>query len=474
MTTSFIIFQIIKNWWWVFFPISLLSAYKYLYLWWARWEVWYQKINWILLEIKPPAEILKPFKAMEDIIHSLWGVYDSANWRERWCEGELPNAPFWFSFEIASLGGEIHFFVRILKEWKDTFESAIYSYYPEAEISVVEDYAQKVPADIPNKEWDLYGEEFSFMKDDAYPIRTYPTFFEERPDMPLEEKRLDPMFSLLEALSMLKPAEQLWLQIVAAPVLNKDIPGGWISKGEEIANKLAKRPGEKKAKSILQEEVEGWATSFKGASEHVITGTPPVPIETPMEEAEGLIAPELRLTPGEKEILRGVENKITKQGFKTWIRILYAYKINEPHFFGNYKIARSYFNHFMTENLNTIAYHGPTRTRIHYWFRDRRLYLRKRKQFRHFVDRFPPHFPWNLEGEFPPLLDFLTLGRYPKGPTKRRGTMVFNAEELATIFHFPPKIIIPSVSTVETKKGGPPPELPVEKVTPPSEPLEGE
>ena len=463
MTTYFIISQIIKNWWWVFFPIVLLYLYKELYLWWVRWEVWYKTNKWILLEIKPPAEAIKPFKAMEDVIQSVWGIYDGANWRERWYEGEFSAAPYWFSFEITSFGGDIHFYIRILKEWRNTFESAIYSYYPEVEISEVKDYVKNVPFDIPNKEWDLYSEDFSFMKDDAYPIKTYSSFFEEKPDTVVEEKRLDPMYALLEALSKLQSGEQLWFQIVICPVTNKDIPGGWITKGEVIANKLAKRPVDKKSKPMLQGEAESWATSFKSASEHVITGQVPLPQEEPILEEEGLIAPELRLTPGEKDTLKGVENKITKQGFKTWVRVLYAYKFDEPHFFGNYKIIRSYFNHFMSESLNAIVFHGPTRTRIHYLFRDRRLYLRKRKQFQRFIERVPPQFPWNMDGEFPRILDILTLHSYPKGPSKHKGTMVMNAEELATIFHFPPKISVSTVSKVEAKKGGPPSGLPVEE-----------
>ncbi len=444
MEISFIILQILKNWWWIILPIILLFPFKFFYFWWINWDVWYKKNKWILLEIKPPEEILKPFKAMEDVIHALWGVYDSPNWRERWCEGELPNAPYWFSIEIASFGGTVHFFLRILKDWQDTFEAAFYSYYPEAEITVVEDYTEKVPQNIPNKEWDLYGEEYTFMRDDIYPIRTYPVFFEERPEISIEEKRVDPMYGFLEALSKLQPAEQFWLQIVAAPITNRDIP--WISRGREIADKIAKRPESKKPKPMLQE-----------ALETLISGPP-----AEEKKEVRLAIPELVLTPGEREILHGVENKISKQGFKTCIRILYLYKVEEPHLFGNYKMGRSYFNHFATENLNTIVYLGPTRSRIHYWLRGRRLYLRKRKQFKYFVDRLPPHFPWNLDGEFPFIIDLLTLGRYPKGPGLGRGTIILNAEELATLFHFPPKIIVPTVPRVEAKKGGPPPELPIE------------
>lgn len=394
------------------------------------------------MEIKPPEEILKPFRAMEDVINTLWGVFDSANWRERWCEGMLIQGPHWFSFEIASIKGVVHFYARILEDWRNMFESAIYSYYPEAEISVAKDYTQDVPQNVPNKDWDLYSEDFTLMKEQIYPVRTYPIFFEEKPEVSEEEKRIDPMDSLMEALTKLQSGEQFWLQIVSAPIKDSDIP--WITRGKEVVDKLAKRPESKKPKPILQEAIEILVGGKK---------------EKEVKE-EGLVAPELRLTMGEKEIIHGVENKIAKYGFKTSIRMLYIYNVHEPHFMGNYKIGRSYLSHFSTENLNAFVFLGPTRTRIHYWLRARRLYLRKRKNLRHFVERFPPYFPWNTEGKPVHLIDF---GRYPRGPGLwRRGTMVLNAEELASVYHFPSKIKVPAVPRVEAKKAGPPAELPVE------------
>lgn len=441
MTVSGTIWLIFKNWWWFFLPIILVFPFKSLYLWWIRWDVWYKKHKWILLEIKPPKEILKPFRAMENVFSMIWGIYDGANWRERWCEGELTKGPFWLSFEIASIGGKIHFFMRILKEWRDLAESTIYSQYPEAEISIVEDYTKYVPKDVPNKEWDLYSEDYSLMRDDVYPIKTYSMFFEERPEVIKEEKRIDPLDSLMEAMAKLKPAEQLWFQIVAAPITNGDIP--WITRGKKLANKIAKRPAEAKPKPMLQE-----------ATEILITG-PPIP---PPKKEEVLIAPELRMTPGEREILKGVENKISKQGFKTWIRALYLYKREEPYNRGNYKIIRSYFNQFMTENLNSFVFWGPARTRIHYWFKSRRLYLRKRKQFRNYIERLPSLFPRTMDGV--PLFPF---GLAPRGPGIR-GTIILNSEELASIFHFPAKItaLAPAITPIEAKKGGPPPGLPTE------------
>jgi len=442
MEVSFLIFQILKNWWWFFSPIILWFPAKTLYLWWIRWEVWYPKFNWILLEIKPPREILKPFSAMENLFSMLWGIIDLPNWRERWCGGELPlGGGLWFSCEIASFGGEIHFYMRIPEFFRNTAESRIYSQYPEAEISLVEDYTKKVPQNIPNEKWDIYSEDYSLFKEDYYPIKTYSMFFEKEVEEKrvMEEKRIDPIDSLLEGLSRLQSGEQAWLQIVCNPITETSF-FPWVRIGRAAADKIAKRPTPKKSKPMIQE-----------AAEILISG----PSEEEAERLE-LIAPELRLTPGEREILTAVENKIKKYGYQCWIRQAYLCKKDEPYSYGNYKLLRNYLmSQFMVQNLNTLVYWGGTRTRIHYWLKERRLYLRKRQQLRRYIERMPSLWPRTMTGK--PLFP----GPIYTGPGIR-GTIVLNIEELATLYHFPAKIITPTIAPVEAKKGGPPPELPME------------
>jgi len=447
MEISFIIFQILKNWWWFLLPIILFFPAKFFYLWWIKWEVWYSKFKWILLEIKPPKEILKPFSAMENVFSILWGIIDTANWRERWCEGEWPlGGGLWFSFEVASFGGEIHFFIRIPDYFRNTAESAIYSQYPEAEISLAEDYTKNVPQNVPNKEWDIYSEDYSLMKPDHFPIKTYPMFFEKEAEEKrvMEEKRMDPIDSLLEIFSKLQPGEQCWLQIVCNPIFEATFP--WIKKGKEAADIIAKRSKAKKLELMWPET--------KKAAEMLISGKA---VEEKKEEME-LIAPELRLTPGEKEILIGIENKIKKTAYQCWIRQVYLCKLDEPHFYGNYKAVRGYLcSQFMTQHLNSFIFYGPTRTRIHYWFRDRRLFLRKRQRLRSYIERLPSLFPRTLTGE-----PFLSFGHVQGRRPGIRATIVLNIEELATIYHFPAKIVTPAVAPVEAKKVGPPPGLPTE------------
>jgi hypothetical protein len=456
MEWSFFFLQIFKNWWWVGFPILPYFLARFFYFWWMRWEVFYPKtFKWILLEIKPPKEVLKPFSAMETVYSLFFGLYDDPNWRERWCKG-APTIHYggWFSFEICSFGGEIHFFLRIPEHFRGPAESAIYSQYPETEITLVEDYTQKVPRDIPNEKWDLYAEDYTFSKADHFPIKTYTIFFErpEEEKRVAEEKRLDPLNSLLENLSQLQSGEQLWFQLVCSPFSDSQFP--WIDKAKKEINKITKRETPSPKKGLL-DELFGL---FKEIMDIFI---PPVRVEKKEKPLE-IVAPELRLTPLEKEIVTSIERKISKTNFLCWARLVYLYKRDEPHNLGNSLIYRGYLTaQFSTEHLNRIVFFGGTRTRIHYWLKERRLYLRKRQRLREYLERLPSSFPWNMVGEPPPFIKFLIWFGYRILPG-RRSTFILSTEELATIFHFPLKIYIPTVPRVEVKKIGPPPTLPKE------------
>ena len=46
----------------------------------------------------------------------------------------------------------------------------------------------------------------------------------------------------------------------------------------------------------------------------------------PAEKEKEVIPPEMKLTPGEREIITGVEQKMAKRGFRTNIRFIYLGK----------------------------------------------------------------------------------------------------------------------------------------------------
>lgn len=413
--------QFIKDWWWIVPPFLLWGTFKKLYLFWSN-ERWDRTVKRILLEIKIPENVLKPIKAMEQVFASFHGVHDIPTWREKWVEGVFQLT---LSFEIVSIDGEIHFYIRTPEMFRNFIETNIYSQYPEAEVSLVDDYTKYVPQDIPNKDWDLWGVDFLNSKDEIYPIKTYPNFEEAKE--PLEEKRIDPLSILLEGMTALNPGEQFWLQIVAKPVLGKDKP--WQKRGRELADKLARRPEKEKPKPILSE-----------AADLLISGTPP---GSKKEEEPQIFPPEMKLTPGEREILMAIEQKLAKFGYDCNCRFIYLGK-RDVFFKPRTKVGFGFFKEISTENLGGLKPWSKTMTKVKsvpLWFLDkRRLFLRKRRMFRYYCKRWSTLFP------------------------RKGATYILNTEELATLYHFPGRMVAPAVgvSRVEAKKGGAPPTLPVE------------
>jgi hypothetical protein len=410
-------FGIIKAWWWLPLPIVLFFPLKFLYLWYIQ-DKWGEKIEWIMLEIKIPKEIERPMKAMEQVMSYLWMFYDPADFKEKWIEGKYLLA---ISFEIASIDGVVHFFLRVPKKMQEFFETAIYSQYPEVEISEVEDYTKKVPQNIPNKDWDLWGCDYELLKPQCYPIKTYKSFFEPTQEIK-EEKRVDPLADLIEGMSRLKKGEQMWFQIRAKPITNKEIP--WVDEGKRIIDKIVGRPSPPKPKSITAEAIRT-----------LITGQPPF---GGAEKAEEKI-PALTLTDTEKEVISAIDHKIGKQGFETNIRFIYLGKKDvffKPHLRLGLKLGAG----LSTQDLNGLKPWNVTKVTPPALFRKKRVYLKQRRVFRKYVNRYPPLYP------------------------REGGTFVLNTEELATLWHFPSRMGAPTPAfpRIEAKKGGPPPSIPTE------------
>jgi len=425
----------LRVWWWIFLPVMLMAQVKTLYLWWIGWDFDYAKQKWVVLQITPLEEMLTPLKAMEDVFAAIWPLMDVGNFREVWCDGELSNGPYWCSWEIASIEGKIFFYLRCLKQHRGSIEAALYGYYPNIEIKEVDDYTKLVPPTVPNEEWDMYGEDWRYAKEDVYPIKTYEKFFEPQGErISAEEKRIDPITSLLEAMSKLGPGEHYWLQFITVPVGDHDEPD-WMEEGKKIVSKIAKRPEKKKTtffgdlsqvgrELAMGPEKDGESYSWPELVENEETGEK-----------------EMSLTPGEREVVTEVENKMKKPVFRTNIRGVYVAK-REAWKASNRIISRTYMGHFSTGNLNYLGFEGKTRPRVHFFWRKRRVFLRARKMFRMTVLRFPPMYP-----------------------DRQTFCPIMSTEELATLFHLPLKVtgmLSPALEKIESKRAGPPANLPID------------
>jgi len=432
-----------RPWWWVFLPLFLAAECEVLYMWWIQWDFNQAKKKWVMIEIIPPKEILTPLKAMEDVLAVVWSLlYGPPTWRERYCEGMLVVADSWMSFEIVSIEGKVHFYARMDTPHRNAVESALYAHYPELEIHEVEDYTKAVPQNMPNADWEIYGEDFILGgKSNVYPIKTYEKFFEPQGEkIAAEEKRIDPLASLLESMTKLGKGEQFWLQFILLPVDPMRDPSQaphFADDAKKIVTKLTRRPVKHK---------KTWFDILFEIGHSLIAG--------PVKEGSGEKAEykwlqiqkteggeeELMLSPGEREQLSEIERKLSKSIFRTVVRGVYCAP-REHYKSGNRTIPRSYFAHFQSQG-NYIRFSSLTRPKTHYFFRKRIPFLRARRQFRNYVARLTPFFP-----------------------DREKECMMLNIEELTTLFHFPLKVTgvtLPTIERVESKKGGPPPNLPTE------------
>lgn len=380
----------------------------------------------IVLEIKVPQTNLRPIKAMENVFNSLWGTWDPpSNWKADHFEGKKILG---MSFELVGIDGIPHFFVRLPAGNRKLFEAAVYSQYPDVEIVEVPDYVKNIPTDIPNREWDLWGTDFVFTKkEEVYPIKTYEQFFEEKPDVPKEEKRIDPLSSLFETISKTGPGEQVWIQIWMMPVGAVGYKADpLIDIGKKLIDKLVKRPEKAKPRTLI---ADFWELLIHGK------------IPEGAAKEESFLPPEMKLTSGEKEVVSGIERKISKNLYWGFIKYLYVAK-RKVFFNGSKGFAISFFSQFNTQNMNSLRPFSDTITKVQApeILTDRKLYLRKRDLFSRYSTRDNAFVP------FP------------------GGMIHMNVEELATLYHFPGLEAVPTMSLkrIESKKAAPPVELPVE------------
>jgi hypothetical protein len=437
------IFLIVKTWWWILPPFYLYKKLENSFLNWANWEFWFPATKWVTLEIIPPRDLAKTFKSMEDVFGGLWGnLYLPANWREYWLEGSPGGygGPFWFTLDICSFGGDIHFYAKMPAGARDNFETTFYSQYPDCEIFETADYTTRVPQNIPNADWDVKGEDQMLLKEDFYPIKTYASFFEPQVGQLDEERTIDPIHSLIEAMAGLLPGDQVWMQMGLLPITasgaghERNLP--WMADAQKIVDKL-------KGKKTPPPSASVFATMWKQLTDDYVYraefgklfgfSVPAPGKEEKKEEKE-------ELTQKAREKLKAVEDKISKRLFHIWIRTLYIGDKSKPRNGGNFGVTRNYFQHFGGD-YNGMRFSPETRTKINYFLRERRLYLRKRKMFRNYVALWPPTgFSYRQKAPY----------------------FVFNVEELASIYHFPAQYNNVNIRQVEIKKSEAPINLPIQ------------
>ncbi len=192
------------------------------------------KQDHVLLEIKMPRDTRRTPLAMETIFSSMHIGGGETTWYKRIIEGR--SRP-WYSYEMASIGGRVHYFVWMRSGWRRPFESYIYAQYPGVEVIEAMDYSRLI--DPSHDPYTMTAFEFYKTKPDPYPIKTYVEYGLDKIQKP--EEQVDPMAQVIEVMGSLGPKEQLWVQFVVR-----------IHKGEKYGEDQ-KRTWKDEAKDVLKE-----------------------------------------------------------------------------------------------------------------------------------------------------------------------------------------------------------------------------
>ena len=447
LTGLYYIGGLLLSLWWIWIPWFLFVLARDLWFKYIR-NMNLQNLEWVLLEIVPPRDIQKTARAMEQFFASLHGLQGGTNWEDRNIKGLLPD---YFSLEIISQEGEIHFLIRTQAKHRDLVESNIYAQYPESEISQVNDYVDSFPIDIPNQDYDSWGAEFNLIKEDAYPIRTYPDF---EKDVSADEQRIDPIASLLEIMSKMGVGEQIWIQTLIRPV-NDD----WKKEGEKLRDKLVGRK-EEKEQGLLKEEAVAWKDAGIEVANRAITGQIS---ESNNKEEKKLDSPFLwTTTKSEQEIIHAIETNIAKIGYEVIIRYVYLARKDIYRASSVKKWIYGAYKQFNTQDLNGFIRNNKVEPGIDYkiQLKELRDLYRKKNVFADYGKR--------KFVQYSSVIDYLKPLIFERMPIinwffVRSKPFIFNTEELATIYHFPVITVkSPLTPKVEARKGEPPIGLPIE------------
>ena len=403
---TIITIKLLFHFWWLWLAPSLFIIFRALWLAW-RQSLYKEAIVWTLLELKMPREVLKSPVAMDQFLTALSSVRNSAgDFEETYLHGEVT---LWFSLEITSFGGDIHFYIRTPEKHRRIVEANLYANYSMLEISVVPEYLDRFPDNMSamyERNLVLWGTEFVLGKPDAYPIRTYLKF--ESMD---EERSLDPISSLLEVFQKINRKENYLLQILIQPADQK-----WREEGLKLVDKLKTR------------------------EEKVIKG--------PLGE----YADRPSRTPGETEVLKAIELNLAKPGYNTLIRYVYIADKSVAAPQGAKRAMQTVLNQYSDGDMNYFENNRKVYTQAKYnaypYFMPKlRTEARKVRMWEFFRGRQLPEE--TVAGKY----SFVRAWNF----NLKQRMYVLNTEELATLYHPPTMLVMTGslIKRVEAKKMGP-------------------
>jgi hypothetical protein len=405
-------------------PLSIIA----LHLWHHyRQERFIAGIKWALLEVHVPRDVIKSPAAMELIFSNAFYQKTTKGFWEQYIQG----APwFWFSLELVSIDGKVHFFIRTPTRMKDLVETQIYAQYPQAKVVEVDDYAFHISQYKKNGEWYMWGCEYSKLKEDFLPIRTYRDM-EEMDSGTKEEYKIDPITPVIELLGSLPTGQQLWIQIIIRQNIKKYHSH---ATGKHVDFYVA-------AQEFMFEMLKPFTRVQKNDAGTEATGMDvrtPKPIESLVKvvsENAGLLHFDCGIrvvTLANKALCTEAEFNILRRNSRLIWR----------------QYAQPYVNEL--NRINSTQFDAP-------WSDPTGLALSKYKKrtLDFYRTRTFFHPPLQYSFKYPKLLHAF----FPSGSPQ---IFVMSSRELATIFHFPGMVSeTPSFKRLESKIAKPPSNLPL-------------
>ncbi len=274
---------------------------------------WKGGIKFILLAIDIPRSNEQSPKAVENMFSYLGGAHGTQNLIEEYIEGQFQLT---FSYEIVSINGYTQFLIHTPEKFRNLIETSVYSQYPDAEITEVDDYTEGMPTKYPDDTWDVWGTEFIYANNETYPIKTYKHF--EHQMGPTEMQYKDPLSALMDLCGSLRDGEQIWYQIIVKPIGFNEMD---VSEPEiaEILNEKIK--SKKHLGDLIIDMLIGILHSF---SEFIYKMWSDIPSETKEEEDASLKMIELK--PIQKNKIEAISEKAAQANFKVKIRFVYMAK----------------------------------------------------------------------------------------------------------------------------------------------------
>ncbi len=300
-----------------------------------------------------------------------------------------------FSAEIILKSGKIYFYLSIPDYLRETLEQQIHASYPHCLIEEVEDY------NIFTPQGEIAGAYLRFVRDFIFPIKTY------------RKMESDPLNGLTNALAQLAGQGEAGLQFIARSAHRR-----WHFKAVRVARDIQQG---KSVSTALRRA--GFGNIFeKFAALIVWLLSFFIHPKRNQQKNLGKLEVAYRLSPMEQEVVKGIEEKVSKAGLDVNIRLVVAASTT--------KLATSYLSNI----INAFAQFN--------------IYQ--------YGNSFKPAKFVNLKKLISNFIQRSFVKRY---------NVLLNAEEMASLWHLPlASAEAPNIHWLEARKAAPPLNLSAEGI----------